>query len=70
MDSKKDELSCRLIGSWTVGVGDMDQCIHLWQYTGGFEKIDQAKEELWHNEVMYFCHIQILRKYSYTILYF
>lgn len=25
----------------------MDQCLHLWRYTGGFEKIDQAKSELW-----------------------
>lgn len=25
----------------------MDQCLHLWRYTGGFEKIDQAKLELW-----------------------
>lgn len=30
------------MGSWTVDVGDMDQVLHLWRYTGGFEKIDAA----------------------------
>lgn len=29
----------------------MDQCLHLWRYTGGFEKIDQAKEDLWNDPV-------------------
>ncbi|KAL5278263.1 NIPSNAP1 family protein [Megaselia abdita] len=50
VNSKYENLSCNLVGSWTVQVGDMDQCVHLWRYTGGFEKIDQAKEELWHDE--------------------
>lgn len=40
--SKKDDISADLIGSWTVDVGDMDQVLHLWRYTGGFEKIDAA----------------------------
>lgn len=53
MNSKYENLSCNLVGSWTVQVGDMDQCVHLWRYTGGFEKIDQAKEELWHDEVIF-----------------
>lgn len=35
-----------LIGSWTVSVGDQDQALHLWQYTGGFETIDTLKEVL------------------------
>lgn len=39
------------MASWTVHVGDMDQCLHLWKYTGGFEKIDIAKEDLWHDDV-------------------
>lgn len=39
------------MGSWSVQVGDMDQCIHLWRYTGGFEKIDLAKDILWHDNV-------------------
>lgn len=51
MNSKKANLSCNLVGSWTVQVGDMDQCLHLWKYTGGFEKIDQAKEDLWNDPV-------------------
>jgi len=46
---KKPNLSTKLVASWTVQVGDMDQCLHLWKYTGGFEKIDEAKEDLWHD---------------------
>ncbi|XP_074100205.1 protein nipsnap [Cotesia typhae] len=41
--SKKSELNCELVGSWTVEVGDLDQALHLWQYTGGFERIDRAQ---------------------------
>ncbi|GLV38501.1 nipsnap [Carabus blaptoides fortunei] len=40
----KDEMGSDLIGSWTVSVGDMDQALHLWKYSGGFEKIDYAKK--------------------------
>lgn len=32
-------------------MGDMDQVLHLWRYTGGFEKIDQAKNDLWSDTV-------------------
>lgn len=39
-------LSCELVGSWTVTVGDLDQAIHLWRYTGGFTSIDKARKEL------------------------
>uniref|UniRef100_A0A182N509 NIPSNAP domain-containing protein n=1 Tax=Anopheles dirus TaxID=7168 RepID=A0A182N509_9DIPT len=42
----KGNLSMELIGSWNVEVGDLDQCLHLWRYTGGFEMVDQAKLEL------------------------
>ncbi|KAH8254883.1 hypothetical protein KR038_007343, partial [Drosophila bunnanda] len=49
INDKKANLSCDLVASWTVQVGDMDQCLHLWKYTGGFEKIDQAKEDLWND---------------------
>lgn len=41
--SKKSELNCELVGSWTVEVGDLDQALHLWQFTGGFERIDKAQ---------------------------
>lgn len=51
IQDKKANLSCDLMASWTVHVGDMDQCLHLWKYTGGFEKIDIAKEDLWHDDV-------------------
>lgn len=39
------------MGSWTVHVGDMDQCLHLWRYTGGFEKIDTAHRVLENDKV-------------------
>jgi NIPSNAP len=45
IESKKD-LSCELVASWSVQVGDLDQCIHVWRYTGGFEKVDLAEREL------------------------
>lgn len=45
IESKKD-LACELVASWSVQVGDLDQCIHLWRYTGGFEKVDLAEREL------------------------
>lgn len=49
--SKKDEISSELIGSFTVHVGDMDQVLHLWRYTGGFEKIDTASRVLENDNV-------------------
>jgi hypothetical protein len=45
IESKKD-LGCDLVGSWSVQVGDLDQMLHLWRYTGGFEKIDMAEKEM------------------------
>jgi len=45
IESKKD-LSCDLVASWSVQVGDLDQFVHIWRYTGGFEKIDLAEKEL------------------------
>lgn len=27
-------------------VGDLDQCVHLWKYVGGFQKVDLAEKEL------------------------
>lgn len=42
----KKELACELVASWSVQVGDLDQCLHLWRYTGGFEKVDLAEREL------------------------
>lgn len=50
--SKRDEISSDLIGSFTVHVGDMDQCLHLWKYTGGFEKIDKAHRVLENDKVI------------------
>lgn len=39
-------MACELVASWTVQVGDLDQCVHLWRYTGGFAKVDLAEREL------------------------
>ncbi|KAK2580254.1 hypothetical protein KPH14_012506 [Odynerus spinipes] len=44
--SKKSDLKCELVGSWTVEVGDLDQALHLWQYTGGYGSIDHAQAVL------------------------
>lgn len=41
--SKRETISKDLVASWTVHVGDMDQVLHLWRYTGGFAKIDKAE---------------------------
>nr|XP_023017766.1 protein NipSnap [Leptinotarsa decemlineata] len=38
-DSLKKDVE--LVGSWTVNVGDQDQALHLWKFTGGYETIDQ-----------------------------
>lgn len=51
IQSKEQDLNCELISSWKVEVGDIDQCLHLWRYTGGFEKVDLAKQELWKDDV-------------------
>lgn len=52
IESKKD-LACELVASWSVQVGDLDQCIHVWRYTGGFEKVDLAEQELKKDPVRY-----------------
>ena len=39
------------MGSWTVEVGDLDQALHLWQYTGGYERIDNTQAVLSKDEV-------------------
>jgi len=37
------DLQCgELAASWVVGVGDQDQVIHLWKYTGGYTTVDKA----------------------------
>lgn len=49
--SKKSEVASDLIGSFEVHVGDMDQVLHLWRITGGFEKIDTAARVLGNDKV-------------------
>ncbi|KAH1010998.1 hypothetical protein HUJ04_000441 [Dendroctonus ponderosae] len=41
-DKLKD--SAKLVGSWVVNVGDQDQALHLWKFTGGFNQIDIFNE--------------------------
>jgi len=38
------EIRGELCGSWSVGVGDQDQCVHLWKFDGGFQSIDEGKK--------------------------
>ena len=40
-----------LVGSWVVGIGDEDQVIHLWKYTGGYPVVDEAMKTLKQNPV-------------------
>ncbi|KAG8236927.1 hypothetical protein J437_LFUL014972 [Ladona fulva] len=42
----RSELNCELVASWTVHVGDQDQTLHLWKYTGGFAAVDSARKQL------------------------
>lgn len=51
-DSLKNEVE--LVGSWTVNVGDQDQALHLWKFTGGFEKIDDYNKIFRKSEVRRF----------------
>lgn len=66
IDSKKDELRCGLIGSWMVSTGELDQALHLWQFTGGFQSIDQARTHLSADEVIFFNLISLSAQFSMT----
>lgn len=57
--SKRETISKDLVASWTVHVGDMDQVLHLWRYTGGFAKIDKAEALLSDDAVSIPCILQI-----------
>lgn len=43
INSRKSELKLELVGSWTVVAGDVDQALHLWQYSGGYESVDRTQ---------------------------
>jgi hypothetical protein len=45
------KLNYELVASWTVELGDLDQALHLWRYTGGFATIDSAKNKLAQDKV-------------------
>lgn len=53
MIQSKKEIACELVGSWQVQVGDVDQCLHLWRYTGGFEKVDIAYKGLYRDDASF-----------------
>lgn len=42
MMTDKTKGNCTLAGSWTVTVGQQDTAIHLWQYNGGYEAMDET----------------------------
>lgn len=42
-----------LQGSWTVIVGDQDQCVHLWKHAGGYDSIDAANKVFANDAVSY-----------------
>lgn len=65
-----------LVGSWTVNVGDQDQALHLWQFRGGFQTIDETTQILAENsdyiklqeeqaKLMRSRHLQYLLAFSY-----
>lgn len=56
-DSLKKDVE--LVGSWTVNVGDQDQALHLWKFTGGYEKIDDYNEILGKSEVRNIIFIKV-----------
>ena len=47
-------VTVELCGSWTVGVGDQDQCLHLWRYGGGYNTLDLVREMFAKDEVGHF----------------
>ena len=56
------DMHMELCGSWTVGVGDQDQCVHLWKYDGGFQSIDNAKKVMDHDKVGIFFTLKHLTR--------
>ncbi|KAF3422760.1 hypothetical protein E2986_05867 [Frieseomelitta varia] len=46
INTKKSELKLELVGSWTVLAGDIDQALHLWRYSGGYDSVDRTQVEL------------------------
>lgn len=47
IQSREPKISCELVGSWMVEVGDLDQVLHLWKYdNGGYERVDHVQAVL------------------------
>ncbi|CAG0884176.1 unnamed protein product [Darwinula stevensoni] len=44
--STRGDVKKELVGSWIVGVGDLDQCLHLWKYPGGYSSVDESAKTL------------------------
>lgn len=51
INTKKFELKLELVGSWTVLAGDIDQALHLWRYSGGYDSVDRTQAELCKDKV-------------------
>lgn len=49
----ENSINAELQGSWTVVVGDQDQCVHLWKYAGGYGAIDTANNLFSKDEVSF-----------------
>ncbi|XP_076249416.1 protein nipsnap [Calliopsis andreniformis] len=43
INSKKSEFKLELVGSWTIVAGDIDQALHLWQYSGSYDSVDRTQ---------------------------
>jgi len=65
-----------LVGSWTVEVGDQDEAIHLWRYTGGYGVLNKATElyrtdkdfvefRKERNKMIYARHSNIMMKFTF-----
>lgn len=63
--ASRAELNCELVASWTVSVGDLDQALHLWRYTGGFSSVDKTKIILGSDEVRLSCNSEHFNHHIY-----
>jgi len=50
VELSKDLNISELVASWVVGIGDQDQVIHLWKYTGGYAGVDTSLKILKENK--------------------
>lgn len=41
---EEKQAGSKLIGSWTVEIGDQDEAIHIWSYPGGYPVLNRANQ--------------------------